>query len=193
DVNGVTALAGPTYSAQVYAGATSNSLHAAGQSATFQMGDLAGYYFMDQPVPIPDVPSGQTAYVQVRAWDNQFGATFEEARALGGTFGKSEILPVHLIGPPPYPTPLTGLWRFSLHAGQPVLATAKLYPGDKSPNGDLQWFGDVGAQYVVERRTPPNDWSPLMVVTNLTVTVSFVDANAQNASATFYRARIIEP
>ena len=52
--------------------------------------------------------------------------------------------------------------------------------------------GDVGAQYVVEHRIPPNDWSPLVVATNSTGTVTFIDTNAENSSVNFYRARILE-
>jgi hypothetical protein len=90
---------------------------------------------------------------------------------------------------------LRGLWSFSLQAGEPVLATAKLYPGGQTPTGDLEWLlvGDIGAQYVVEHRSPPNDWSPFLLITNLTGTVTFVDTNAKNSSPNFYRARILEP
>src|SRR5436190_12711963 len=89
DVDGTTRLSGSDYWAQIYSGATSNSLHAVGSPVPFWTDDLAGYYFTSGATSIPDVPAGQVAYVQVRAWDHRFGETFEEARALGGKFGKS--------------------------------------------------------------------------------------------------------
>jgi hypothetical protein len=193
DVDGVTKLAGTNYFAQLYAGAASNSLHAVGLPVFFQA-EAAGYYF-PTAARIPDVLAGQIAYVRVRAWDNRFGETFEEARALGGTFGQSEIMPVVLTTFPTAPQPLKDLKSYRLQSGQPVLATAKLYPGQRLPSGDREFLlvGEIGAQYVIEHRAPPQTWLPLFVVSNATGTVSFVDTNAQNASTHFYRAQILGP
>ena len=194
DVDGLTKLSGTNYSAQLYAGAVSNSLHAVGLSVFLETADAAGYYFPNAG-RIPDVLAGQTAYVQVRVWDNRFGTTFEEARALGGSFGQSEVMPVVLTAFPAPPQPLGDLKSYSLQGGQPILATAKLYPGEHQPSGNWEWLlvGEVGSQYVIEYRTPPKNWLPLFVVSNSIGTVSFVDTNAQNSSSTFYRAQILEP
>jgi hypothetical protein len=194
DLDGSTRLAGSNYSAQLYAGATSNSLHAVGSAVFFGTGDAAGYYFPGS-ARIPDVLANQTAYVRVRVWDNRFGDTFEAARALGGSFGQSELMPVVLTAVPAPPQPLNDLKSYRLQGGQPILATAKLYPGQNLPSGDREFLlvGEIGARYVIEHRTPPQTWLPLFVVSNATGTVSFVDTNAQNASTRFYRAQILEP
>ncbi len=90
---------------------------------------------------------------------------------------------------------INDLKSYSLQGGQPVLAAAKLYPGEDQPSGQREWLlvGEVGSQYVIEYRTPPKNWLPLFVVSNSIGTVSFVDTNAQNSSSTFYRAQILEP
>jgi hypothetical protein len=186
-------LAGPNFVAQLYAGATSNALHAVGSPVDFDLG-YPGHYF-PAVARIPDVLAWVTAYLQIRVWDRSCGETFEESQTLGGKFGKSDILPVMLYPELAVPQFLPQMRSFSLQAGQPLLATAKLYPGSQSPNQTREWLlvGEAGAQYVIDYREPPNDWFPLYQVTNVTGTVTFVDSNAQNASIKFYRARIIEP
>jgi hypothetical protein len=82
DVDGVTKLAGTNYSAQLYAGGDSNSLHAVGPSVFFGTAEASGYYF-PSAARIPDVLAGQTAYVRVRVWDNRFGDTFRREQRHG--------------------------------------------------------------------------------------------------------------
>ncbi|HYG24725.1 MAG TPA: immunoglobulin domain-containing protein [Verrucomicrobiae bacterium] len=194
DVDGVTRLEGPDFLVQLYTGSTPNALHPATQPIEIGSGELAGYF--EPPfLSIPDRLAGQTAHVQVRAWDRNKGGTFEEARARGGRTGSSEVQTVVLSSPHVPPGALEGLQSFSLEAGESLLATAKLYCGGELPGGKREWLlvGDVDAQYLVERRTPPNNWENLVVVTNQTGTVTFVDTNASNASVNFYRARILNP
>lgn len=193
DVDGVTPLEGPDYVAQLYAGATSNSLHAVSEMAPFSTGFEAGLYYGNF-ARVPDVLAYETAYIQVRVWDKSRWETFEEAAALGGKVGKSEIIPKKLYSEIQVPT-FTELYSFKLESGSPVLATARLYPNLNSPESNREWLliGEVGAQYIVESRTPPNDWNPIMLVTNTTGTVTFTDPNAQNSSVKFYRAQIINP
>lgn len=193
DIDGVTALEGPNYVAQLYAGVLSNNLHAASAPTAFFTEPEAGLY--NGPIGVvPDVLANQTAYIQVRVWDISKWETFEEAAALGGKVGKSEVIP-KVLQPPFVPPMFTELYSFKLEAGSPVLATAKLYPNPEPTGNDIEWLlvGEVGAQYVIESRTPPNDWIPIMLVTNTTGTVTFVDTNAQNASLMFYRAQILNP
>jgi hypothetical protein len=192
-VDGVTLLEGPDFVAQPYVGATSNSLHAVGAPVSFMTGSEAGYYD-GPPVSVPDVLSGQTGYVQVRVWNQNNGESFEEAAALGGEVGRSDVVALTLGQPFAVPPPLRGLWSFSLQAGQPLLAAAKLYPDEVLPDGSRKWLviGDAGARYVVEYRTPPNDWTPLTVLTNVVGGVSFIDTNAPSASLKFYRAQIMD-
>jgi len=196
DTDGVTPLEGPNYVAQLYAGADSNNLHAASVPVPFLTGSDAGLYFgsdSSTTTKIPDVLAYQTAYIQVRVWEKSRWATFEEATALGGKVGKSDVIAKMVM--PPWSIPaLPELYSFKLEAGSPILATAKLYPNPESTGKDREWLlvGEIGARYTVESRTPPNDWNPIMQVTNITGTVTFIDTNAQNASLKFYRAQIID-
>jgi len=193
DTDQTTLLAGTNYAAQLYAGVTPNSLQPVGAVVAFRTGILTGYFTPSTRV-IPNVIAGNLAYVQVRAWDYQAGKTYEEAQSRGGRFGKSKITSVTVTAPPTVPQ-VIGFKSFSLEAGRSPLATAKFDRGEQLPDGSRTWqlIGDAGYTYVVESRTPPNDWAPILILTNATGTVSFVDTNAQNASLKFYRAQIIEP
>jgi hypothetical protein len=193
DVDGITPLAGPDYVAQLYAGAVSNSLHAVGEATALFSGFEAGYFY-GFPARVPDVLVYETAYVQVRVWDKSKWRTFEEAAALGGKVGKSDVIAKQVF--PEWQIPsFTELFSFRLESGSPALATAKLYPNTESSGNNREWIlvGEPGTQYVVESRTPPNDWTPIFVVTNTTGSVTFVDPNAQSASVKFYRAQILSP
>lgn len=193
DVDGVTPMEGPGYVAQLYAGATSNSLHAVSDVAPLFTGSEAGLYFGNL-VRIPDVLAYQNAYIQVRVWDKSRWATFEAAAALGGKVGRSEIIRKMLYPEFAIPT-FTELYPFKLESGAPLLATAKFYPDPASDGNGLEWLlvGEIGAQYVIESRTPPNDWNPIMLVTNTTGTVTFVDPTPQDSALRFYRAQIVSP
>jgi len=193
DVDGITPLAGPDFVAQLYAGAVSNNLHAVGQAAALLSGFEAGYFY-GLPARIPDVLAYGTAYIQVRVWDKSKWKTFEEAAALGGKVGKSEVIAKQVFPEWQIP-PFAELFSFKLNSGSPALATAKLYPNPETSGDNLEWIlvGEPDTQYVVESRTPPNDWNPILLVTNTTGAVTFVDTNAQNAWLKFYRAQIINP
>jgi hypothetical protein len=64
----------------------------------------------------------------------------------------------------------------------------------KLPNGKREWIltGEENSHYVVEKKNPPNDWMPLMVLFNETVTVTLVDPDQSNSSVRFYRARLLD-
>jgi len=194
DVNGVTLLIGTNYLAQLYAGSTPSSVNAVGGAVKFSSIPSKAGIFTGANRQIADVGVGQTAYVQIRAWDSKTGSSYEEALARGGRVGKSNISPV-AAGDAFAPTPVIHLQDFSLRAGMSLLATAKFERGKNLPSGLKEWIliGDPGYEYVVESRSPPNDWSPILVLSNTTGSVSFVDTNGQNASLKFYRARIVEP
>ena len=53
-------------------------------------------------------------------------------------------------------------------------------------------MGSPGFRYLVEKRVPPQNWFPLLVLTNTTGTVLFSDPDAQNASVNFYRSRMLD-
>ena len=193
DVDGITPLEGPDYVAQLYAGANSNNLHAVSEVTPFFTGFEAGLYY-GNPARVPDVLAFETAFIQVRVWDKSQWETYEQASALGGKVGKSEIIPKKLYPEIQIPT-FTELYSFKLESGSPSMATAKLYPNPGSSGNNREWLliGELGAQYVVESRTPPNDWTPILLVTNTSGAVTFNDPNAQSSSVKFYRAQIINP
>ena len=193
DVDGTTRLVGSNYVAQLYAGATPDTLHSLGGVSYFRKGTSSGYFY-SSGLEVPDVAPGQTAYLQVRVWDYTCGKTFEEAQARGGRFGKSNLIPA-VMGDFFQPPEAVGLRSFALQAGMSLLATAKFEQAGVLADGQRQWLliGDSGYRYVVEHRTPPNDWLPLLTLTNETGVVLFTDPVAQGAAVRFYRARIIEP
>ena len=113
DYQGVSLL-GPAYVAQLYAGATANSLTPIAEPVAFGVdGRLAGYVFGGL-VEVPTDPSGGPIWVQVRAWAVAGGATYEQALAAGAYTGLSNVLFLSRTGDPDggvpsLPVPLVGL------------------------------------------------------------------------------------
>lgn len=188
DVDGVTRL-NSNFVAQIYGGSAPGILRAMGDPIPFQTGLLEGYLkYVNRTVP--DVPGGQTAYVQVRAWEAAAGATYEQARAAGGKYGFSAIIPVFTTR---FITRVD-MQSFSLRAGQPFFVAGILGIGD-SPLGEPPRFtlsGEIGVRYLVEKRQMPNSWVPFLIVTNATGTVIFSDPSQTNAPMQLYRARILD-
>jgi hypothetical protein len=119
-------LAGPNYAAELWGGATSNSLSPtvsffSGQRVIlpFETGLAAGYFTSTSSMAVWAVSGGGFAWVQVRAWDARLGANYEDVLALGiGGYGESAQLYIRgsnpLGVPPTASAPLTGLQSFSL-------------------------------------------------------------------------------
>lgn len=121
-------LSGPAYLAQLYAGIESDRLVKVGEPTAFLTGDMAGY-FSGGSVAIPFIQGSIMAFVQVRAWEAENGATFEEAALSGHWSGISSILHV-LTGnpwstPPSPPASLFGL----KYPGDPVIVQS---PADRN-------------------------------------------------------------
>lgn len=190
DVDGVTKLAGSNYLAQMYAGPSSAILRPLAQPKPFRTGVLAGF-INSSFYEFPDVLPQAVAYIQLRAWEAAWGNSYEEARARGGKFGFSPIISVTTIAPPGSPSSVATP-PFSLRSGNALFTTGRLERGVRLPSGEYQWnvIGNAGFRYLVEKRMPPNNWFPLFTLTNITGTVTFTDPG--NASAAFYRARILD-
>jgi hypothetical protein len=190
DVDGTTRLAGTAYRAQLYAGATPGILRPVGTSMTFQNGTFAGYPggsagFTRQ---IPDVPPGQTAYLQIRAWESAAGSSYEQARASGGKYGFSAIYEkITSNGQRVVATP------FNLRAGEPFFRAGVLSAGLPTPEGAAQFTlsGQAGARYLIETKQPPNNWVPFRILTNLAGQAVFTDTNL-SGTMQFYRARLLD-
>lgn len=193
DVDGVTALSGAAFLAQLYAGPSVGDLRPAGAPTPFMSGLNAGLFTL-KTITLPTVAPGSTAFVQVRAWQASAGASYEESRALGGKFGKSEIFQVTTSTNPATPPNLTGLKSFSLRAGLPEFTVGRIDFQEQLADGSIRWslWGAAHSLYLVERATNGLTWKPWLVLTNLTGTASFEDATASPEGAKFYRARILD-
>ena len=187
DVDGTTRLTGANFSAQVYAGADATVLRPVGAKVTFGNG-----YLVNVVRSIPDVPATQTAYVQLRAWEAARGATYEEGRARGGKFGVSPIASVIATNSTKGARVL--LQSFKLQAGLPFFFTGRLASAGHQPDGTWQLIltGAPGFRYLIEHLSPPNNWTPFVVVTNVTGTVTFQEDGPVQHPVRFYRARMLD-
>lgn len=114
--NGTTALDGAAYKAQLYVGATADSLVAVGSALDFRTGNAAGY-ITSTAITIPGVTG--TVFAQMRAWETAKGATYEAAAATGAGFGFSNTIQVDLTLPPAAPADMVGLQSFALVIPEP--------------------------------------------------------------------------
>jgi hypothetical protein len=188
DVDGTTRLAGSNYVAQVYIGPSPDLLRPLGPRAHLRTGTFAGF-IVGPRLQIPDVPANSTVYAQMRAWEAAWGACYEEARAAGGKYGCSEIRPFTTKSTYQFFSLVPG---FSLRAGLPFFTTGRLSAGARLPDGTPQYVlqGEAGFRYLVERKNPPNQWWPWLVVTNVTGTVVFSAPAAE--AVEFFRARLLD-
>lgn len=193
DVDGMTPLSGSGYLAQLYAGPSLDLLRPAGQPTPFQSGVNAGY-FVPETNTLGNVMPGSNAVLQVCAWDASYGTSYEQAQALGGSFGKSGILQVAAGGGDWPPQSLLGFQSFSLQAGLPYFEVGRIYFVSNQPPNLLVWVlhGEAGSLYVVEKsvRSQEAVWHPFLILTNVTGTVTFIDTNS--AAMVWYRSRILD-
>ena len=115
DLDGTTLLNGSGYVAQLYAGPSLSALRPAGQPTPFQGGVNSGY-FIPQIITLANVMPGSNVVLQVCAWDAGFGTSYEQARAVGGRFGKSGIIQVPAGGGIPPSTNFAGVAKFQFTA-----------------------------------------------------------------------------
>jgi hypothetical protein len=198
DVDGVTRLAGSNFAAQLYVGSTDDALRPVGEPRPFLTGFNHGLWD-PASVILATIPPGAPVFAQVRVWDRTVGASYEIARALGGRFGRSQILSI-IAGQssmPPIPfegAQLSGMHSFSLQAGLPHFTTGQLELAERLPGGLLLWrlTGAAGFRYLVERQTEGANWFPLTVLTNATGVVLFEDRAQEETDMQLYRARILD-
>ncbi len=193
DIDEVTPLSGSNFMAQLYAGPAFESLRPAGRPSHFLSGVDAGLFY-PQVVTLPGIPPGSNAVVQVRAWDATRGNNYEEARAVGGRFGRSTLLTIRLHEDPFSWVMLDGLTSFSLDTGLPQFATGEITFIERQPGNVVVWShrGEPGFRYLIEKSNRDFEWRPFQVVTNVTLTVTFTDSASSGANAVFYRSRILD-
>jgi hypothetical protein len=200
DVDGLTMLNGADadYVAQLYAGSSIALLRPVGTPRPFYTGFDAGF-FVPETEYLPTVPYGGAVLLQVRVWDRQYGMSYEEARALGSRFGRSQVLASAAGGNPPggppvpYPfSSLRGMTSFTLHAGMPRFEVGRIEPGGQQEDGTLIWslVGEAGYRYLIERCTTNFVWQPFLVLTNVAGTATFTDPSRQDRA--LYRGRILD-
>lgn len=191
---GGTPLSGSQFVAQLYAGPSLDQLRPAGEPTPFST--YSPGYFVPQTITLANVPPGSNVVLQVCVWDADYGSSYEQARAMGGRFGKSDILQATAGGGIDRPLPLHGLQSFSLQAGLPFFEVGTISFVERQPPNTIVWAlnGQPGSIYLIEKSQHANNrvWEPYVVVTNVTGTVTFTDtANSGNASV-LYRARILD-
>jgi hypothetical protein len=115
DVDGVTVInntSSPAITAQLFAGATADSLAPVGTAINF----LSSGYLNGGKTLTP-LPQGSTAFVELRAWQASAGS-YDAAKAGGLKWGRSDTISIVLGGdnlsPPVVPANLVGLKGFSL-------------------------------------------------------------------------------
>lgn len=195
DLDGTTPLNGPHYVAQLYAGTSLDSMRPIASPSAFRTGYYAGF-FDSRILTLSHIPPGATVFAQVRVWESNKGSSYEEARALGGRFARSEILEVVAGSGPSSATRLAGLTSFHLEAGLPSFTVGVIDFVERQPGNTITWSlrGAPGFRYVVERSqgADPVLWRPFAIVTNTSGTVTFTDSANSGNGRTFYRARILD-
>ena len=86
--------AGHEFLVQVYGGPDPSDLRPVSGTARFI---APGRYFFGL-LYLPFVSAGQTAWLQVRAWETAFGSNYEDALAAGGKTGTSTVVPLVVGG-----------------------------------------------------------------------------------------------
>lgn len=193
DLDGVTLLSGDRFVAQLYTGSSETELRPVGAPRPFLTGFYEGYW-APEILTLPHVAPGSAYVAQVRAWDATAGATYEEARALGGRFGRSALHAVPASDPDPgLVTGLHGLAGFSLSAGLPEFAVGRIQFEGTAPDGTLSWrlTGTPGFRYLLEKREEGSHWKPDRIFENVQGSVVFSTPITEDASV-LYRARILD-
>jgi hypothetical protein len=194
DIDGFTRLSGSNYVAQLYAGASLTELRPAGAPSQFYSAGSFSGYFMEKVVTLATVPPGSSVLVQVRAWERNRGTTYEEARALGGKYGKSELLSITTYASGAQPLGLVGLQSFVMQAGLPFFSAGVIQLSHREPGGIVVWSlqGEPNVRYVIEKAAQDFVWEPYLVLTNVTGTVTFTDSASSGANVVLYRSRLLD-
>ncbi len=193
DVDGITKLSGGEFLVQLYAGPSPAALRPVGPVRPFLTG-LGSGRFVQAEIPVPDMAPNQMVYVQTRVWQTNLGNFYEDVRIRGGKYNVSELYSVLMPSGGPFVASDVPINSFSLRAGAPYLSTGNITVNSRPHGQPIEWklTGAAGFTYVIEKRTPPQDWAPLLILTNMTGTVLFTDTNAGTSSANFYRSRMID-
>lgn len=192
DVDGVSPLLGNAFVAQLYAGPTAQTLRPVGRPSSFLTGALAGRW-APQTIQLPQTAGGESFVAQVRVWESSFGASYEEARALGGRFGRSDLATGVAASALEPPTAISTFSSFALQAGQPGFTVGRIDPVSVQADGSVSWrlTGAVGYRYLLERLTDGTTWEPVQVWENFSGNELFTSP-ATSGTTVFLRARLLD-
>jgi hypothetical protein len=117
-------LLGSSFSAQLYAGATLDSLTPVGTAVAFRNSSVTGLgtgYFSGGEVDILFLNPASGGWFQVKAWAAANGSSYEAALAANGTVGVSNVFHLPWLGdpnapPPVLPADLVGLQPFTVQS-----------------------------------------------------------------------------
>jgi hypothetical protein len=183
------------YRAQFYAGESLSQLRPLSPAVyIFQQPGTGAPGALSAGLTNTPVPAGQNFCIQLRAWDSNFGSTYETARAHGGHIGRSPIFEVLAGSELTGPTTLTNLSDIRL-----VTILNNFTPGQLLVTG----YSDAGAPhfelraprgflYSLEASTDTISWTPLLLLTNVTGSVQFLEPRKISPSAAIYRTRILD-
>jgi hypothetical protein len=183
------ALAGAGFTAQLFGGPTNvpvKSLSALEPATVFRTSDGAGFVVApSRAVAVPDVPEGDHAKVQLRAWDNRGGSVTNWEQVLADPMvSRGESLPI--VTPPLgsvfiAPPNLTGLQSFSLALPITLSSLTRRVDGQFQFN----YINPTGMPYCIQASEDLTRWAMMGSITPGTGT--FVDPSAVNRSRRFYR------
>lgn len=191
DVDGLAKLTGTNFLFEAYVGLTLADLRASGMRGSIR---LPGRIVSSGAPPIPNVPSGVSAVMQIRVWDSNYGNSYEEARARGGKYGKSALATVMTGGGAALAGLPTGISSFQLQVGLPAYTSAVISFSNQQPDGTLVWnlTGAAGCNYLVEMCGTDGIWRPYQVFYDSTGIVQFTTTNSGVSGLVLYRARILD-
>ena len=192
DVDGSPLLEGPEFAAQLYAGLSSETLRPVGVPQPFLTDALAGRW-RSQNLVLPHVAPGAAFHAQIRAWDASIGASYEEARARGGRFGRSPVTTAVAGDPVAPPEPIATLESFSLQAGQPGFTAGRIEAVRIETDGTVVWrlTGAAGFRYLLEEQSGSRRWIPRERFIPLSSPTLFTTP-PHSDGLILYRARVLD-
>jgi hypothetical protein len=181
-------LAGASFTAQLFAGSTDAPLEQLAPllPATIFRSDVPGYVVPpNRAVPVPGIPEGQRAKVQLRGWNNRAGSITNWAQVLADpTIARAASPPI--ITPPlgsvfVAPPNLVGLQSFSL--GLPITLTSLA----REPGGEFRfdYVNPTGIPYCIQASTNLTIWAHAGAIAP--GNGRYIDQTATNYTRRFYR------
>jgi hypothetical protein len=160
-----------------------------------------------EPVGLPQVPTllrtnfatldftapGTTLLAQVRAWDLHYGTNYEQARAAGSPFARSDIGAITTGTDESSASPLNGITEPHFQTGRTNFFSPRIDAyAPAIQNSSLQFHVTVepGFIYQVQKKKWGRPWQTLLTTNNATSGFEFSDA--MTGQLYFYRVRMVD-